>query len=364
MTKDEEHTIFLSHSSLDKSILERLKGKLEAKDPANLFFFLSSDGRSIPFGANWAADIEDRLLKASILFAFISPNSIDSPWVYFEAGFAASRGIPVVPIALSGVKMGDVPFPIGLKQGFELYDSSSLKNIPRIINENIGDGAIEEEFTERDLNEIFAGFIPTSPQFQPAFDSIYYASFLFRLDSGSWNPARIKNMIQCELVGRGHDIHIRDDFLEGLGFEAVVERKEIKLKINGYALAPWIMSLCELLNKISSDVDGRIESNLKFLGNNGLKFDFQDETIKALLYGTGVEISFPGPGFIQYGNQNISIDPYPGDSDCVLLELRSLVTEKPIEASIEFLSILHKKGIISRRNDEWPDYLKHANPLN
>ena len=57
--------------------------------------FMSSDGQSIPFGNNWVHKIEEGLNNAKIMFVFVTPTSIESGWIYFEAGFAYSKGIEV-----------------------------------------------------------------------------------------------------------------------------------------------------------------------------------------------------------------------------------------------------------------------------
>ena len=74
-------TIFFSHSSKDKLILNRLKESLLELTHNSIEIFLSSDGQSIPFGKNWVYSIEDALKEAKLMFVFLTPNSIQSNWI-------------------------------------------------------------------------------------------------------------------------------------------------------------------------------------------------------------------------------------------------------------------------------------------
>lgn len=46
-------TIFFSHSSKDKEIVQSVKNKLDKATGGVMDIFMSSDGQSIPFGTNW-----------------------------------------------------------------------------------------------------------------------------------------------------------------------------------------------------------------------------------------------------------------------------------------------------------------------
>ena len=82
----EKPTIFFSHSSHDRELILPVKAKLDMITAQVLDIFMSSDGQSIPFGNNWVHRIEEGLDRAQIMFVFVTPASIDSSWVYFEAG--------------------------------------------------------------------------------------------------------------------------------------------------------------------------------------------------------------------------------------------------------------------------------------
>lgn len=126
-------SIFFSHSSKDKNLIMAIKSKIDTATGGVIDVFMSSDGQSIPFGTNWVHMIEDGLKAAKIMFVFITNNSISSGWIYFEAGFAYSKGIHVIPIGID-VDVGSLKAPLNLLQGFNISSEDSLNNIIAIIN--------------------------------------------------------------------------------------------------------------------------------------------------------------------------------------------------------------------------------------
>jgi hypothetical protein len=60
-------TVFISHSTQDAKYPELLKRKLQEKTAGVVRFFLSSDGQSIPLGANWIHEIESALNETSMV---------------------------------------------------------------------------------------------------------------------------------------------------------------------------------------------------------------------------------------------------------------------------------------------------------
>lgn len=153
----EKDTIFLSHSSKDKESLNLLK-KLLVDRTSNIFnVFLSSDGQSIPFGTNWIHKIEEGLNNAKVMFIFVTPNSVKSGWIYFEAGYAYSKGIKVIPIGI-GVDIGSINPPLNLLQGFNITSKEGLNNIIKIIND-IFDVTFLEDFIDEEYFEFSSYFI-------------------------------------------------------------------------------------------------------------------------------------------------------------------------------------------------------------
>ena len=128
--------VFFSHSSRDKRELALLKQLFLEKTGGTVEVFLSSDGQSIPLGRNWVHRIEEALGEAKLLVTFITENSIGSSWVSFEAGFAYSKGVRVVPVGFLGLDIAKVPPPLGLLQGFNIGSADGLDNLIALINDD------------------------------------------------------------------------------------------------------------------------------------------------------------------------------------------------------------------------------------
>lgn len=148
--------IFFSHSSKDKELVMAIKRKMEKATNGVLDFFVSSDGQSVPFGSNWVHKIEEKLKTAQIMFVFITENSVKSGWIYFEAGFAYSKGMMVIPIGI-GVEVESLKAPLNLLQGFNISSSDSLNNLISIINSHL-DYSFPEAFDDQDYSEIIKCF--------------------------------------------------------------------------------------------------------------------------------------------------------------------------------------------------------------
>jgi hypothetical protein len=156
---EEPKDVFFSHSSRDEKVLSRLKTKLLEKfgEPSEdmLKIFLSSDGKSIPFGKNWVYELEKALDGAKLMFVFLSPNSIDSHWLSFEAGIAYKNGIDVVPVGIIGVDLFELGMPFGLLQGFNVQDKDGLNNIVSKIKKVFCDLECSNMFTEKEFDNVF-----------------------------------------------------------------------------------------------------------------------------------------------------------------------------------------------------------------
>ena len=145
-------TIFFSHSSKDKEIVQSVKNKLDKATGGVMDIFMSSDGQSIPFGTNWIHKVEEGFKSATIMFVFVTENSVSSGWIYFEAGYAYSKGIQVIPVGI-GVDIGALKAPLNLLQGFNILFEDSLNNFITIINGTF-DYRFESAFEHNDYLDV------------------------------------------------------------------------------------------------------------------------------------------------------------------------------------------------------------------
>lgn len=145
-------TLFFSHSSKDMDMVLAIKNKVMKYTSGTLEIFQSSDGESIPFGANWIHKVEEGLKEAKVMFVFITEQSISSGWIYFEAGYAYSKDVHVIPVGI-GVNVGDLKAPLNLLQGFNITSEDSLNNFLTIINREFN-YSFPAQFTNKDYYEI------------------------------------------------------------------------------------------------------------------------------------------------------------------------------------------------------------------
>jgi len=127
--------VFFSHSSRDAEALIRLRELFIQKTGGTIDVFLSSDGQSIPFGRNWVHKVEQALDQAKLMVVFVTPNSVGSQWLYFEAGYAYSKGLRVVPVGFRGINLTSLTPPLSLLQGFNINSKDSLDNLISLVND-------------------------------------------------------------------------------------------------------------------------------------------------------------------------------------------------------------------------------------
>src|SRR6266542_3423311 len=152
-TEIRKPTIFFSHSSHDAKELGELKRLFVEKTGSTIDVFLSSDGQSIPLGRNWVHQIQTALERALLMIVFVTPSSIRSNWLYFESGFAYSKGIRVVPVGFHGIDLVALSPPLSLLQGFNISSEAGLNNIIALANE-VFEHSHSETFTSDDYQRV------------------------------------------------------------------------------------------------------------------------------------------------------------------------------------------------------------------
>ncbi len=167
--------LFISHSSMDGVYLRVFKDLIHEKTGGIMEIFLSSDGQSIPFGTNWVHSIERALERASVIFVAVSPHSVNSDWVYFEAGYTYSRGVKVIPIGIRGMSIASIAPPLSLLQGFDVVSYESLNNVIAIINREY-DCCFAEDFQPSDFQRLTNIESASSALIQPYTEVIDFIS--------------------------------------------------------------------------------------------------------------------------------------------------------------------------------------------
>lgn len=71
------------------------------------------------------------------MFVIITPNSLNTKWIYFEAGFAYAKGVEVVPVCI-GISITKIGHPLSIFQGFEISNRNHLTYFITVINKKYG----------------------------------------------------------------------------------------------------------------------------------------------------------------------------------------------------------------------------------
>lgn len=120
--------VFISHDSRDADLAEAFDHLLTDASGGVIQTFRSSDqtGRAgIDYGEDWFSKIARTLSEASDVVALLTPNSVDRPWILFEAGFAVGqRSTKVFGIALG------VPFAKATGGPFARFQNCEAKQDP------------------------------------------------------------------------------------------------------------------------------------------------------------------------------------------------------------------------------------------
>jgi hypothetical protein len=278
-------TVFLSHSSKDGEALQRLKSLLEAKTNGTIEFFLSSDGESIPFGKNWVATIEQALGRAKIMFVFLSPHSIGSGWIHFESGFSYSKGINVVPVAMPGLDLRNIPAPLSLLQGFNIHSHEALTNLLVVINKTFIN-THNSLFSEKEFHEVFAdskrheiSSLGLAPEL--------FQRITFTTDGDASSILKIKNVLEekgleCKTVPDGKWLSTYGAHLKVLG-------ESVSIEVSSYA-ANLVFGVLDAALTVDNDLD--INVTIYFSDYLATDTFIWDSTAK--IYGSEIRLSSNG----------------------------------------------------------------------
>src|SRR5688500_4300625 len=93
-------SVFVSHSSRDRAVTERVVARLRAAGFAALFLDFDPE-QGIPAGRNWERELYAQLRKTDAVIFLASAASVASRWCVVEVCLARSLGKPVFPLHLS-----------------------------------------------------------------------------------------------------------------------------------------------------------------------------------------------------------------------------------------------------------------------
>ena len=158
--------VFLSHRTTEARFADLIKARLEEDFFGIINLFYSNDITSVPVGAKWDESLLEGLRRATVMLALCSKHSIKLPWINFEIGGAATRGVEIIPLCHSGITPDRLPASMAMTQGVTLTSAKALERwyvrlssligcrVPRVDFDALaGQFADLEKVYERELSE-------------------------------------------------------------------------------------------------------------------------------------------------------------------------------------------------------------------
>lgn len=330
-------TIFFSHSSADKDVLSKLKELFCEKTGGTIDVFLSSDGQSIPLGRNWVHRIQEALDEAEIMVVFLTPNSLRSSWIYFEAGYAYSKNIRVVPVGFLGADLASIAPPLSLLQGFNIVNKDGLDNLIALANDTFSHNH-KSLFTEEEYQTLMleGNRFMAHPlgELSRLVDEIHIE--VTERDNLVCTPEEGVVFAQELFEKNGYEYKTGENYIEGYGLRVYTtdnqHPKPIKFILDPALIDNTFPLALEVIRRVRND--GIKGIPIHFIFVNGVDCINKSHKLTARLYGTGVTlgkerslayegldftidhlIGIRAPGRIKQGATYLSITPIENDFD-------------------------------------------------
>jgi hypothetical protein len=135
---DDRAPIFISHISGEADMAALLRQVVDEDVPGRVDFFTSTDVGCISTGADWLKAITKAIDRARAVIVLCSRDSVHKPWVQFELGAAWMKGVPIIPVCHSGLKVDALQEPLSRLQGLELGSELGLERLFQGISKALG----------------------------------------------------------------------------------------------------------------------------------------------------------------------------------------------------------------------------------
>lgn len=130
--------VFISHDTRDAEFAEAFSNLLKSVSAGVLKSFRSSDkkGRQgIEYGVEWYPEIIKNIQEATDVVCLLTQNSVDRPWILFEAGMAKGKlNTPILGVAL-GISLQDaITGPFAQFQNCGDDEESLVKLVSQLVD--------------------------------------------------------------------------------------------------------------------------------------------------------------------------------------------------------------------------------------
>ena len=131
-------TVFLSHVTVESKLADWLQRHVENDFIGLVKVFSSSDRLSIPLGRPWLDEVLRGLEQSVMHLVLSSPDSIERPWIHFEAGGARVRQLQIAALCHSGLTPAQLPVPLSQGQGIQLGEAEGIRALYHKLAEILG----------------------------------------------------------------------------------------------------------------------------------------------------------------------------------------------------------------------------------
>jgi hypothetical protein len=131
--KNIQPLVFISHDTRDADLAEEFSNLLRNSSAGALKSFRSSDKKGtqgIEYGLEWYPAIMDKIDEASDVVCLLTQNSVDRPWILYEAGVAKGKlNMKVIGIALG------IPLTEAVKGPFAQFQNNDgdIDSITKLV---------------------------------------------------------------------------------------------------------------------------------------------------------------------------------------------------------------------------------------
>jgi hypothetical protein len=139
--------MFLSHITVEAKLADMIKRHLVQDFIGLINVFVSSDSTSIPVGSNWLEEVMKAITNSQMHLVLSSSESVNRPWIHYEAGAARLKGVPCVALCHSGLTPEKLPVPLSNSHGIVLTSPDGIKGFYTTIAELIGSNVPSVDFT-------------------------------------------------------------------------------------------------------------------------------------------------------------------------------------------------------------------------
>lgn len=125
--------VFISHDTRDADLAEEFSNLLRSASAGALKSFRSSDKKAtqgIEYGSEWYPAIMEKIDEATDVVCLITQNSVDRPWILYEAGVAKGK----LNTKVIGVALG-LPLSAAIKGPFAQFQNlgDDLPSLTKLV---------------------------------------------------------------------------------------------------------------------------------------------------------------------------------------------------------------------------------------